>query len=104
MAGRAIVDQPDPSTVDFTNIDLTLTPVVRIVTGHTPHGHIQQIDDADSVTVACDANGRYEFPRLAKGTYRMTVIGPGIEKQERFVAVATEDSDVTIDLTVESSD
>ena len=102
MTGQVTVDQS--ASIDFTDFDLTLSPMLRLVSGHTAYGHTQQIDEADSITVSCDATGRYEFPGLTKGTYRLTAIGPGIERHERIVAIVGEESGTVVDLTITSSD
>lgn len=103
MSGRVTLDRAGPAAIDFENVKVTLFPMLPIVSGHTPYGHTRQLINDEFLTVACDADGRFEFTGLRKGTYSLVLNG-SIEEQERpvrFVAVADEDSTVSIDVTVQ---
>jgi hypothetical protein len=92
------VELPDAQPADYSKSTVTLTPLLRLVTGHTPHGHTVHREDRQTAGATCDAAGNFEFQGLRKGTYVLTITAPGSEMYEQTLAVPTDDAAVQHDV------
>jgi beta-lactamase regulating signal transducer with metallopeptidase domain len=96
MVGSVMYNHPLTRLPDYGNVTVTLTPLLRVVSGHTPHGHTVHSEDSQAVRTKCDRDGRFEFTDLRKGTYTLTTTAANYEKHEQIVAVPTNEA-VSVD-------
>jgi alkyl hydroperoxide reductase subunit AhpC len=96
MVGSVMYNHPLTRLPDYSNVTVTLTPLLRVVSGHTPHGHTVHSEDSQAVSTRCDRDGRFEFTDLRKGTYTLAATLANYEKHEQIIAVPTDEA-VSVD-------
>jgi beta-lactamase regulating signal transducer with metallopeptidase domain len=96
MVGSVMYNHPLTRLPDYSNITVTLTPLLRVVSGHTPHGHTVHSEDSQAVSTRCDRDGRFEFTDLRKGTYTLAATLANYEKHEQIIAVPADEA-VSVD-------
>lgn len=93
LAGSVRYNHPLTRLPDYSQVEITLTPHLRVVSGHTVYGHTVHSEDNETLRTKCDRDGRFAFDGLRKGTFTLTVSAANYGPHEQVVAVMADTTD-----------
>lgn len=92
LAGNVMYNHPLTRLPDYSQVEIALTPHLRVVSGHTVYGHTVHSEDNETLRIKCDRDGRFAFDGLRKGTFTLTVSAANYQPHQQLVAVAANTS------------
>jgi hypothetical protein len=80
------------------DVTISIVPTMNVLFSNTPGGRFQFRDDARRKTIQTTDDGKFSFPKLTKGTWRLTFSSPGLVGLQKAIYIK-EDGDV-VELTL----